>query len=137
MAGPTRLRKHLIAGVLTVATVGAFVLPAVTASASPALPAAASTTTKASSTTVKASTGTVKPTTGKWEVVAGVFASQKGADAQIAALKKAGFKGFKVKTISPKFAVVKINLSKANAAALKKAIDAKGGFGSVHLQLLA
>jgi cell division septation protein DedD len=130
MARSFRLRKHLIAGALSVATVGAFVLPAVTASASPALPAAAS-------TTVKATTTTVKATTGKWEVVAGVFASQKAADAQVAALKKAGFKGFAVKAISPKFAVVKVNLSKTNATALKKAIDAKGGLGSVHLKLLA
>jgi hypothetical protein len=72
-----------------------------------------------------------------YEVVAGIFTTKAKAQAQVDALKAAKFAKFKIKNISPKFAVVRINLTKAQATKLAKRVTATKGLGKARIKKIS
>jgi hypothetical protein len=132
------VRKYAVVGAVAIASITAFAAPAITSASAPPRAAVATTTTKASTTTKKAtSTTTTVPGKGTYEVIAGIFITKSEAQKQLVALKKAKFKGFKIKVVAPKFAVVKWGYTtKADAKAVAKQISATSGLGKAKIKLL-
>jgi len=98
---------------------------------------AATTTSTSTTTTTTTKTASATTATKNYEVVAGIFLTKATAQAQIAALKKAKFNSFKIKNISPKFAVVRASLTKARATTLAKQINTHGHLGKARIKKLA
>lgn len=156
MKSNSRVKRFIAIGAIAAGSIAA-VTPTLTSAAGTGIDAATTTTTtpatttttktapttttiKTTATTIKIKPKTATTTTAvtkKYEVVAGIFTTKAKARAQIAALKKAKFTKFTIKTIGSKFAVVEASLTKTQATKLAKQINAIVTLGSAHTKKLA
>ena len=130
--------RRLVA--MSAIAVGSLVLVAVPEVSSVSGAALVTTTTSTTTTTTAPKTTTAASATKaskNYEVVDGIFSSKANAQARIDKLKSAKFKSFKIKNISPQFAVVRANLTKAAATKLAKQINVHGKLGKARIKKLA
>lgn len=145
-----RMKRSVAISALTTGALLVAVMPSMTsASATGGLPTATTvtattlptaTTKPVTSTTVTAATTrtkTTKTVSKKYEVVAGIYTTKAEAQARVDALRAAKFKNFRIKDISPKFAVVKAGLTKSQAKKLAAKINAKKTLGKARVKKLA
>lgn len=87
--------------------------------------------------TSSGTTATTAPsaTATNFEVVEGIYTTKALAQAKLDKLTKAGVTGFSIKTLTSSFAVVKADLTNAEATALVKKVDA-AGFGPSRVKQL-
>ena len=119
-------RRTVVAGALAIGSLVAVAVPSWSAAAGPVAVHEVTSTTVASSSSDK-----------NYEVVDGIFSTKANAQARIDALKKAKVKKFKIKEISPQFAVVRAKLTKDEATKLAKQINDAGGLGKARIKKLA
>jgi len=141
MSDHARVKRIVVVATIAASSIVAAV-PTLTSATGAGRVDAVTTTTKAATTTTtinaKTTTTTGTTTTSKnYEVVAGIFLTKAKAQAQIDALTKAKFTKFTIKNISPKFAVVKASLTKAQATKLAKQINTNATVGKARIKKLA
>ena len=142
MSDHARVKRIVVVAAIAASSIVAAV-PTLTSATGAGRVDAVTTTTKAATTTTttinaKTTTTTGTTTTSKnYEVVAGIFLTKAKAQAQIDALTKAKFTKFTIKNISPKFAVVKASLTKAQATKLAKQINTNATVGKARIKKLA
>ncbi len=119
-------RRVVLAGALATGSLVAVAVPSWSAAAGPVATQTVTSTTVVSSSSDK-----------NYEVVDGIFSTKEKAQERIDALKAAKFKKFKIKDISPQFAVVRVKLTKDQATKLAKQINDAGGLGKARIKKLA